>query len=162
MSCLYLEQGGLFSISYFCKKEKADVDSAWANDYCKSNVKYKECPRYKGGSGGSGCFITTACMRAKGLSDDCDELVTFRAFRDKYVVSRQDGKNNLAVYYSVAPKIVEYLNKQRNAQERYNYLYDELIIPFKRLIDDGKNEEAYSFFYIYVNSLWDECNANDK
>ena len=30
----------------------------------------------------SGCFLTTACIRAKGLPDDCMELQTLRAYRD--------------------------------------------------------------------------------
>ena len=31
-----------------------------------------------GSSGTEGCFLTTACVVAKGLPDDCDELQTLR------------------------------------------------------------------------------------
>jgi hypothetical protein len=33
----------------------------------------------------SGCFITTACIEAKGLPDYCLEINVMRQFRDEYI-----------------------------------------------------------------------------
>lgn len=157
MGCLYLETSGLFTTSYFCKKEKKSIDSVWAKDYCHSNYKYQECPRYKGGSGGSGCFLTTACVRAKNLPDNCDELVTLRNFRDDYVYSLQNGNRILMEYYSIAPRIVDYIDRQSNAEERYECLYNELIVPAKKLIENDDYEGAFSLYSSIFTSLKNEC-----
>lgn len=41
-------------------------------------------------SDNGGCYLTTACVAARGLPDTCTELQTLRAFRDG-VLARQPG-----------------------------------------------------------------------
>ena len=65
---------------YSCalKREKegnSSIDSDIVHRYCWG-YHYEECPRYKNrnSSSSTGCFLTSACVEAKGLPDDCREL----------------------------------------------------------------------------------------
>ena len=53
------------------------------------------------------CFLTTACVEAENLSDDCYELNTLRNFRDSYVRGLPEGDAIISEYYDIAPKIIE-------------------------------------------------------
>lgn len=52
------------------------------------------------------CLLTTACVRARGLGDDCIELQTLRTFRDEYVKGLPGGQEAIREYYEIAPAIV--------------------------------------------------------
>lgn len=52
------------------------------------------------------CFLTTACVDARGLPDDCYELTMLRQFRDGYMNCLPDGQAMIDEYYTIAPKIV--------------------------------------------------------
>lgn len=62
----------------------------------------------------SGCYLTTACMRAlsQSFNDDCHELGTLRAFRDAYVKERHPEA--VEEYYRVAPKIVAAISQRED------------------------------------------------
>ena len=64
-----------------------------------------EAQKIQGGAGASaipstwgvekanGCIVTSATMQIHhGKDDDCDELQTFRKYRDTYLVNQPDGK----------------------------------------------------------------------
>lgn len=59
----------------------------------------------------SGCFLTTACVQAAGLPDDCHELAVLRHFRDTFVRARDDGDALIREYYDQSPRIVTKLSK---------------------------------------------------
>ena len=59
----------------------------------------------------SGCFITTACVAAAGLSDNCHELTILRRFRDTYVASLPDGSALISDYYTTAPQILRAIDR---------------------------------------------------
>lgn len=52
------------------------------------------------------CFLTTACTETLGLADDCVELRTLRAFRDRSLARSANGRALVAHYYEVAPVIL--------------------------------------------------------
>jgi hypothetical protein len=87
------------------------------------------------------CLITTACVEAKGLPDNCLELNTMRAFRDSYIKSLPDGEEIIREYYQVAPQIVARINRTDNWQEVYLNLYEQLVLIVE-LICRGENDEA--------------------
>jgi hypothetical protein len=70
-----------------------------------------------------GCYITTACVRARGLPDDCEELEAFRAFRDGYVVLQLDGEQVLRDYYATAPAVVDAIDRAPGRKEVYEEIY---------------------------------------
>lgn len=141
---------------YSCalKREKegnSSIDSDTVHRYCWG-YHYEECPRYKSGQSSS-CFLTSACVASKGLSDDCHELTVLRSFRDGYMRDLPGGNEDIKEYYRCAPAIVSNIKSQPNAQAIFERIYTELIIPCVELIETGKNHEAYTKYKNYTESL---------
>ena len=136
--------------SDYCLKKNDYVGSDTARQFCQYGGK--DCPIKEQRSSG-GCYLTTACVDYKGLSDDCIELTTLRGFRDDYMAETEKGKEDISEYYRTAPAIVESINKSGQANEVYEQLYSDVIVPCVELIQDGKNEEAYEKYRDMVKSL---------
>lgn len=100
----------------------------------------------------SGCFITTACIKSRGLPVDCYELETLRKFRDNWVSKHENGPAEIGIYYEIAPKIVEKLDRLSNAKEIYEQIYQEVVLKCVRFIEEGKEKDAYS---LYKNASFD-------
>lgn len=142
---------------YSCalKREKegnSSIDSDIVHKYCWG-YHYEECPRYKERDGSTGCFLTSACMEARGLADNCEELSTLRAFRDSYMKSFPQGQAEICQYYHIAPPIVAKIHTLPNAQEIFDQIYTELILPCVELIQNGDNEAAHAKYRNYVKLL---------
>ncbi|MEM8640127.1 MAG: CFI-box-CTERM domain-containing protein [Cyanobacteria bacterium P01_G01_bin.54] len=69
------------------------------------------------------CYITTACVMARGLSDDCHELMTLRQFRDDYMRQFQQGSTLIETYYQYAPAIVKAIDRSPHSRSVYESLY---------------------------------------
>jgi hypothetical protein len=87
------------------------------------------------------CYITTACVTARGLPDDCEELTALRAFRDGYMRSQADGPALIAEYYRRAPAIVAAIQARDDAAAIFDRLF-EVIQQCVRLIHDGQHRVA--------------------
>lgn len=114
------------------------------------------------GSTGGGCFLTTACVEAKGLPDDCYELTVFRKFRDTYLKSTAEGSKDVRTYYRVAPRIVDAINQEPNALAWYEEIYCELITPVLCLIENERYEDAWQNYRQYVQKLCEQFNVSDQ
>lgn len=99
----------------------------------------------------SGCFITTACIRSKGLPDDCHELQLLRNFRDTYVASRENGMEMIKEYYKIAPSIVREINNRDNANE----IYSELYCNIKKAVSLIESKIYSLAFELYCNLVHD-------
>ena len=111
---------------------------------------------YQGGgdsSSGSGCFITTATLTSIGKPDNCEELNLLREYRDKWLVNRNDGKQLIAEYYNIAPRIVDAINTQPDRQEIYAELWKNDIKPCLGLIKKNQYEEAKSVYGNVITKL---------
>lgn len=104
----------------------------------------------------SGCYLTTACVVARGLPDDCFELQTLRKYRDSYLKHRIGGEEDIRYYYDVAPKIVAAIDALENAKEIWGKVYEELIIPCIQCIGKKQYETAYRMYKSYTLHLGDE------
>lgn len=93
-----------------------------------------------------GCFISTACVEARGLLDDCHELTVLRDYRDNYLKNRQNGPHDIAEYYRYAPKIVASINQRDDAIDLWGNLFDEVITPCVSYIEEQRYEEAYLLY----------------
>lgn len=98
----------------------------------------------KGGSGG-GCFLTTACVDARGLPDDCLELTTLRSFRDKILMPSAMGKKMVGEYYRIAPEIVETVNSFGNSSEIWNGVYLDVQRAVS-LVSRGEFNKAFEHY----------------
>ena len=106
-----------------------------------------------GSSGTNGCFITSACVEAEGLGDDCEELNVLRRYRDTFLRYRDGGEADIKEYYSIAPKIVKAINEQQNAKELWDEIYQKMVRPCVSFIKEGNNEAAYKLYRGYVQIL---------
>ena len=66
--------------------------------------------------GKKGCFLTTAACEHRGLSDDCYELSTMRAFRDEVLLKTAAGQAMVQHYYDVAPRLVPLMDDVSTAE----------------------------------------------
>lgn len=137
--------------SYACRKSGKDTNSDIYYKYCQG-YDYGDCPIYKGNDT-SGCFLTSACVEAKGLTDDCHELTVLRQFRDGYLKAQPCGQCEINEYYHIAPVIVERIKALPNANEILEQIYIELVRPCVELIEKGNNESAHDSYRRYVLSL---------
>lgn len=99
------------------------------------------------------CFLTTACVKARNLPDDCAELNILRAFRDNYVRNLPEGERVIQEYYDIAPKIVKKINQSKNALNIWKDLYHSLVDKSVKLIQAGRKSEAYENYKSIVKEL---------
>jgi len=102
------------------------------------------------GSGSTGCFITSACIKAAGLPDDCEELTTLRWFRDHYMKNVPSGAEDIQEYYRIAPKIVSAINCRDDADSVWKRIYQNLIQSCVRLIKAGDYSKTYELYKRYT------------
>lgn len=149
MSCSYytFRQG-----DYYCTKEGEYVNSDRYYKYCR-NYDYADCPIYKGDSSSTTCYLTSACVYAKNLPDDCYELQTLRTFRDTWMKGSEEGQKSIEIYYDTAPKIVSAINDTVNPKAIYEKIYNEMVLPCVRLIEQNKMQETFELYKKKVYEL---------
>lgn len=147
MSCPYY----WWNYHYACRKSGKDVNEDIYDKYCK-NYNYSDCPVYKGNDS-SGCFLTSACVEAKGLPDDCYELKTLRHFRDTYLKQQPCGECEINDYYHTAPAIVELIKAAPDANHVLETIYEELVLPCVRMIENQDYVGAHALYRTYVLKL---------
>lgn len=101
----------------------------WMEDYeskaCPKCGKVAVGPKAKSSASGP-CFITTACMEAAGLPDNCTELETMRYFRDGYLAKSDEGKRMIEEYYEIAPRIIERIKRDENSDEVFSGIFTDI------------------------------------
>ncbi|MBS1773626.1 MAG: hypothetical protein JST82_12270 [Bacteroidetes bacterium] len=102
----------------------------------------------------SRCIVTTATMRnLHDKDDDCDELQTFRKYRDTYLLHQPDGGDLISEYYNIAPAIVDSINSKPNAKEIYAEFWKNVLEPCLQMMKSGKNEEVREFYKKSIEEL---------
>ena len=100
-----------------------------------------------------GCFLTSACVKAKGLPDDCEELQILRKYRDGWLRSTNNGEQEIRDYYRIAPEIVNAINERPDAQNVWETVYRDLVLPCVELIKADQYEKAFDTYKGYTVSL---------
>lgn len=104
-------------------------------------------------SEGSNCFLTTACVTHKGLSDNCTELGTLRKLRQEYMRTTPEGEALLQIYDRLGPALVNAINSADNKSEILEYMYQKMILPAVELVKDNKPADAISYYKIFTQAL---------
>ena len=143
------------SLSYSDPKKRDEYMRKVGLDPKRYGSQYEDPGTQKNssGSGSSGCFLTSACIRAKGLPDDCEELETLRNFRDTYMRGRSDGDADIREYYRIAPGIVSAINLQQDADSIWRRIYEELILKCVQMIKAGDYTGTYQLYKGYTLKL---------
>lgn len=158
--CMHFHNdSGFWGDGYICllkknNNENAKLDDDWVKRYCW-NYGYSDCPYYKNGTCSSGgCYLTSACVEAFDKLDDCLELTVLRKFRDQYIKSTPEGRNDISHYYVAAPQIVEAIKaNEETSMEVFSQIYDELVLPCVKMIQEGQYAEAYQLYKEYALML---------
>lgn len=93
------------------------------------------------------CYLTTACIKyfQENFDDNCYELRVLRWFRDNFV-----SKDDIEMYYEVAPQIVEGIEAEPKSDIVYDYIFENVVDACVSAIEEGNYEFAYSR---YKNSI---------
>ena len=151
--CDYYEyRSTLFSGKDWCIYRDQEISRDVYREYCEYYSSSKNCP-FRKSSSSTGCFLTTACVAAKNLPDDCYELETLRGFRDSYIKELANGEKLIKEYYDIAPKIIEAIEKEPDVDCIFKKLFEKLVQPCVHYIEQGQNETAYVLYEKTVISL---------
>ena len=88
------------------------------------------------------CYITTACVNAMGLPDDCEELTLLRRFRDSYLLQKKNGDQLIDLYYRYSPQIVTAIRRRDDEEEILKRLYGVI-----RTCVEALKRQDYDFTY---------------
>lgn len=152
MSCSYYS---FRSNSYYCNKKSDYVNDDVYYKYCRG-YDYSYCPIYKNEDSSGGCYLTSACVYAKGLPDDCYELTTLRAYRDNWLANQPEGKTLIEQYYAVAPKIVSVINDRADRASIYDRIYNTMVRPCVELIEKNRMDEALEMYTMMTKKLQEQ------
>lgn len=101
----------------------------------------------------AGCFFTTAAAGTVGLSDDCWELQTLRAFRDGALAKTGVGRALTVRYYDEAPRLVAGINRRMDATRTWLHAYWGYVLPCAILAKIGCHELAVAHYSRLFNHL---------
>ena len=132
--------------------EKATGDAP-SQGFFESDDSYREriaeeATEYRASSDDSssgGCFLTTACVEAAGLPDDCRELTVLRQFRDGFIAKLPDGPSLIEEYYAIAPGIVARINTAPTKAEILAGILAD-VRNAVGLIETGQNNAAFNLY----------------
>ena len=97
-------------------------------------------------SSSGGCFITGACTESMGLADDCDELQTLRALRDKRRLYDAEFDALVKEYYRIAPIIVQAIDASQDRKSTYAELYETMVKPCVNMVKANRENEAVALY----------------
>ena len=140
------------SFRSFMKENGLNPDKYYKPDG-KSGSSHTGHSGHGSSSGTDGCYLTSACVMAKGLPDHCEELETLRVFRDEYLAGQPGGRAEIEQYYATAPRIVEAINRLPNHLEIWNRVYEEMVEPCIRMIHANQHEQAHQHYKSYASNL---------
>jgi hypothetical protein len=78
-------------------------------------------------SNSEGCYIATACYG----SYDCNQVITFRSFRDDYLCKNIIGRRFIRFYYAISPIIAQRL---KNKVLLSIFIRDTILNPIYELL----------------------------
>jgi hypothetical protein len=104
------------------------------------------------------CYLTSACVDALGLPDDCAELTALRRFRDGYLGDHPRGAALIREYYRDAPAIVAGIGRRAEAPRVYAAIY-RVVCACVSAIEDGQPETALALYEKMVIVLRDAYRA---
>jgi hypothetical protein len=95
------------------------------------------------------CFLTTACVEARGLPDDCEELRVLRQFRDSYLLEKPHGEALIELYYAYSPSIVKKIDEDEERAAIYAFIYKVV----RACVDSIQRKEMEYAYLIYCTMV---------
>jgi hypothetical protein len=117
-------------------------------------------PNRSNRDGDNGCFISGACVKSRGLADDCEELMTLRTFRDQDLSKLPEGQSLITEYYEIAPRIVKAIDGTSDAKAIYAEIFERLVMPTVKSVREGDPQNALRLYRRVVRELQNEWLAS--
>ena len=140
----HYESAGWISYKETCKAVGREISSTTYNNYCAGN--YQNCPNYKPQGNSGGCYLTSACVEAMQMRDNCHALTVLRDFRDQWLAKQKGGPEEIEEYYRIAPQIVEKIHAEADSISILKDLYEKLVRPCVICIEAGEYEKAHELY----------------
>lgn len=99
------------------------------------------------------CFVTTACVRLRGLPDNCRELRALRKLRDHHMLMTATGRSNVNSYYRLAPRIVAAIEQSPNPSAELTFIYRTCVVPTVSLVEHGQFDAAQEYYEKHVRKI---------
>lgn len=106
-----------------------------------------------GGAVKGSCYITTAVCESMGKADNCYELTMFRHFRDNWLIYQPEGIQLVTEYYSIAPKIVDWIESSPNRMNVYNTIRQQYLLDCLKHIEKQNYESCKTKYIEMVRYL---------
>ena len=119
----------------------------------KKCLNGRSCPICKKQLDKSVCFISTAASQSLGHNDSCRELNLLRLFRDSYMLATPRRRQQIEMYYRIAPRIVCQIESSANAASIWRHLWFDHIRPAVAAIERGLPEEAHKRYVAMMREL---------
>jgi hypothetical protein len=132
-----------------CCLDSGDCDTTC----CTGDKWHLECNGGKANAVCDGCFLSTACVVAHGLPDNCEELQTLRLFRDSYLNRSVTGRTAVFRYYLIAPAICKAIYSHDNSRELFCQIYRDLVVKSLQLINNTQYRAAFEHYRDYTLEL---------
>lgn len=97
-----------------------------------------------------GCLLSSACVAARGLPDDCDELTTLRKFRSNHLEGTPRGDMILKEYQIISGQILRWIEGRSDRKSLYDDLYRRLVRGTVELIRVEQIEAAINHYQAIV------------
>lgn len=110
-----------------------------------------------------GCYITSACLAAlrENFDDNCYELSVLRKFRDTWL--KEHYPEEIRMYYEQAPRVVDAIDAREDHMEIYRSIYNRMVIPSVRALEQNAPETAhrlYRDYYCMLEELYGKEGGN--
>ena len=124
--------------------------------YLVKNIKSTELAKAWDNRPPPQCYITTACVKAASLPEDCEVLQTLRDFRDNHIRNLPNGSRLIQAYYDTAPQIVAAIERKPNSNDLFKRLFDTEIVPTVEMVRQGDYDLALKKYAAIVTELRQE------
>jgi hypothetical protein len=101
-----------------------------------------------GGSGGGSisCFVATAAYG----SHNADDVLTFRKFRDRYLLTNAPGRLFVRAYYYTSPPIADFISKHETVRTVVRQGLSLVAIPCKFVLTSPRGTEVIIYIALLV------------
>ncbi|MBQ9592851.1 MAG: hypothetical protein IJR36_03115 [Lachnospiraceae bacterium] len=99
------------------------------------------------------CYITTAVCETFGKPDNCYELMSFREFRDEYLLKQPEGEALVQEYYELAPRIVAAIDMRPDREQIYEGIWEEYLAPCLSMIEQEAYEDCADRYVTMVRTM---------
>jgi hypothetical protein len=102
-----------------------------------------------GGGGGGGCFIATAAYG----SANADDVLIFREFRDRHLITNPPGRLLVRAYYRFSPPLADIISKHENMRAAVRCWLSPLASTCKFALTSPRESQGIMLFTVLFSTV---------